>query len=360
MPPGRSGRRFSRTSSQGSLRASLPRRTQTEPSGLILDTTPARFTWSEETPWAWTDEENAATAEWFRTRYGTRAGAAEILRQVHPSIADDPVSIEWWRRYMVLSGSPGAAAAASQRYADTDIRSILPAIHVPVLVLCRPEGRPKVEAMQHYLAERIPGARLLELPGPDIDVWLGDQESVLRAIDSFFAEVRDEAVELERVLATVLFTDIVDSTERVAALGDHGWRELVERHHAAVRALLTRYRGTEVDTAGDGFFATFDGPGRAIRCARAIVDEVRPLGIEVRAGLHTGECEKIAGKVGGITVSIGARVAAAAAPSEVLVSQTVKDLVEGSVLVFEDRGEHELKGVADRWHLYRVVDADRP
>jgi class 3 adenylate cyclase len=167
--------------------------------------------------------------------------------------------------------------------------------------------------------------------------------------------VRHEAAVLERVLATVLFTDIVGSTEKVAELGNAGWRDLVERHHAHVRALLERYRGTEVDTAGDGFFASFDGPARAIRCAHAIVEEVRPLGIEVRAGLHTGECEVIDGKVGGMAVNLGARVGAVAEPSEVLVSQTVKDLVVGSGLAFEDRGEYELKGVDGRWRLYRVV-----
>ena len=240
----------------------------------------------------------------------------------------------------------------------TDIRPILPSIHVPVLVLLRPHARggdPAWVEPARFLAQRIPGARLEELPGHDASLWVGDQALVHRAIDFFLGEVRREASELERVLATVLLTDVVGSTEKAAELGNRGWRELVERHHAAVRALLERYRGTEVDTAGDGFFATFDGPARAIRCARAIVEEVRPLGIEVRAGLHTGECETIDGKVGGMAVNIGARVGAAAEPSEVLVSQTVKDLVVGSGLVFEDRGEHELKGVQDSWRLYRVV-----
>jgi class 3 adenylate cyclase len=325
--------------------------------GLVLERTPARFTWSEETPWAWTEEQNEASAEWFRTRWGTRAGAIEQVKRSDPSMADDPGYIDWWHRYMVLSQAPGAAVAASRRYSQTDIRSILPSIHVPVLVLVRPEGRQIWVEMARFLADRIPGALRVELPGRDTSLWVGDQESVLLAIASFLADVDREKQELERVLATVLFTDIVGSTEKAAALGDRAWRELVERHHAAVRALLKRYRGTEVDTAGDGFFATFDGPARAIRCARAIVDEVCSLGIEVRAGLHTGECETIAGKVGGTGVNIGARVVAAAAPSEVLVSQTVKDLVAGSGLAFEDRGEHELKGVADPWRLYRVVDA---
>ncbi len=173
-------------------------------------------------------------------------------------------------------------------------------------------------------------------------------------MERFVASIRDDEAELDRVLATVLFTDVVGSTEAAARLGDRAWREVLERHHAAVRGLLARYRGTEVDTAGDGFMATFDGPARAIRCATAIVAAVLPLGLEVRAGLHTGEVETIDGKVGGLAVNIGARVGAMAGPSEVLVSQTVRDLVAGSGLMFVDRGEHELKGVPDRWRLYRV------
>ncbi len=177
---------------------------------------------------------------------------------------------------------------------------------------------------------------------------------VLSAIDSFLAELRRESAELQTVLATVLFTDIVGSTEKLAQLGDASWRALVERHHAAVRALLERFRGTEIDTAGDGFFASFDGPARAIRCAQAVIEQVKSLGIEVRTGLHTGECEVIDGKVGGMAVNIGARVGATARPSEVL-AQTVKDLVAGSGLAFEDRGEHRLRGIDDPWRLYRVV-----
>jgi class 3 adenylate cyclase len=263
---------------------------------------------------------------------------------------------------VAIDRNTGAAYVASngngvlKKYTLTDVRGILSSIHVPALVLVRPEhSDPSWLPGASHLTERIPGARLLELDGQDLSLWIGDQEAVLRAIDTFLADVTREEAELERVLATVLFTDIVGSTRTAAELGDSGWRELVERHHAHVRALLERFRGTEVDTAGDGFFATFDGPARAIRCAQAIVHEVRPLGIEVRAGLHTGECETIDGKVGGMAVNIGARVGAVAEPSEVLVSQTVKDLVVGSGLEFEDRGEHELKGVADRWRLYRAV-----
>ena len=193
------------------------------------------------------------------------------------------------------------------------------------------------------------------MPGVDHFFFVGDQDQLLDEVERFVASVRDEEAELDRVLATVMFTDIVGSTARTSALGDRGWRELVERHHGVVRALLGRFRGREVDTAGDGFFATFDGPARGVRCARAIGGAVRDLGIEVRAGVHTGQVETIAGKVGGIAVNVGARIAALAAPSEVLVSSTVRDLVSGSELTFEDAGEHQLKGVPDRWHLYRAI-----
>ena len=185
--------------------------------------------------------------------------------------------------------------------------------------------------------------------------YLGDQDSVTREIERFVRSVRDEEAVLDRVLATVMFTDIVGSTEVAARLGDAGWRDLVERHHAAVRSLLGRYRGTEVDTAGDGFFATFDGPARAVKCAGSIVEAVKSLGIEVRAGVHTGEVETVAGKAGGLAVVIGSRIGSFAGPSEVMASQTVKDLTAGSGIAFADAGERELKGVPDRWQLYRVV-----
>jgi class 3 adenylate cyclase len=206
-----------------------------------------------------------------------------------------------------------------------------------------------------YLAGRIPGARLAGVPGIAPVVWIEDPNAYVAAIEKFLSSVRAEEAELDRILATVLFTDIVGSTAKAADLGDRGWRDLVQRHHATVRALLARYRGKEVDTAGDGFFASFDGPARAVRCAGAIIDAVRPLGIEIRAGVHTGECNVIDGKIGGMAVHIGARVGSLAAPSEILVSQTVKDLVAGSGLAFEDVGEHELKGVPDCWRLHRVV-----
>jgi class 3 adenylate cyclase len=232
------------------------------------------------------------------------------------------------------------------------VRDVLPAIHVPTLILHRKGDSPEDN---RYLAEHIPGAEYIPLEGDEHVPYLGDQDSVTREIERFVRSVRDEEAVLDRVLASVMFTDIVGSTETAARLGDKGWRDVVERHHAAVRSLLGRYRGTEVDTAGDGFFATFDGPARAVKCAGSIVEAVKPLGIEVRAGVHTGEVESVAGKAGGIAVAIGSRIGSFAGPSQVLASQTVKDLTAGSGIAFADAGEHELKGVPDRWRLYRVV-----
>jgi class 3 adenylate cyclase len=241
---------------------------------------------------------------------------------------------------------------------EIDARHVLDAIRVPTLVLYRNGDAANVVGGSRYLAERIAGARHVELPGADHALHAGDPEPPLREIQSFLTEVWEERAwedeEHDRVLATVLFTDIVGSTARAAELGDARWRELIQAHHGLIRRQLVRFRGTEIDTAGDGFFASFDGPARAIRCARAITEGVRELGIEIRAGLHTGECERIDRKVGGIAVSIGARVAAEAGPGEVLVSSTVKDLVAGSGIEFRDRGVAELKGVPGEWRLFAV------
>jgi class 3 adenylate cyclase len=237
---------------------------------------------------------------------------------------------------------------------EVDARDLLPIIGVPTLVIHR-AGDILVEAGHgRYLAEHIPGARYAEFPGEDHWPWLGDAESVLGEIEEFLTGARRER-EPDRVLATVLFTDIVGSTERAAALGDHRWRTLLDEHDRLVRRELTRFRGHEVKTTGDGFLATFDGPARGIRCAAAIRDGVRAMGVEVRSGLHTGEVEARDDDVGGIAVHIGARVAAVAGPSEVVVSSTVKDIVAGAGIIFEDRGEHLLKGVPGPWHLFSVA-----
>jgi class 3 adenylate cyclase len=288
--------------------------------------------------------------------WGTREHAAQEMRTWGaPTRADDEPAVAWLANYLRNAASPGAAMALSRMNRGIDVRPALPAIHVPTLALAR-EGDLAFPAEEtRWLAERIHGARFASFPGVDHFFWEGDQEQLLGEIERFVAEVRDQEADLDRVLATVMFTDIVGSTAKAAELGDRGWRELVERHHGAVRALLGRFRGTEIDTAGDGFFATFDGPARAVRCAQAIGDAMHDLDLEIRAGVHTGEVETIAGKVGGIAVNVGARIAALAGPSEVLVSSTVKDLVSGSGLAFEDAGEHELKGIPDRWRLYRVV-----
>ncbi len=244
---------------------------------------------------------------------------------------------------------------------EIDVRHVLSAIRVPTLVLYRSGDAPSIVGGSRYLAEHIPGARHVELPGFDHAIFAGDPEPPLREIEGFLAEVWEERAweedEPERVLATVLFTDIVGSTAKAAELDDARWRELIQAHQGLIRRQLVRFRGTELDTAGDGFFASFDGPARAIRCACAITEGVRELGLELRAGLHTGECERIDRKVGGIAVSIGARVAAEAGPGEVLVSSTVRDLVAGSGIEFRDRGVAELKGVPGEWRLFAVESA---
>lgn len=264
---------------------------------------------------------------------------------------------EWFARYARSSVTPGAMAAEVSKYLDADVTSVLPTIRVPALVLVDTDRFYEVlPDTGRYVADKIPGAQVVEhsSKGGHHFHWYARGEEIVAEIGRFLTQLREEEASFERVLATVLFTDIVGSTERAAELGDRRWRELIERHHQVVRTLLSRFRGTEMDTAGDGFFAAFDGPARAVRCALAIVAAVHPLAIEVRAGLHTGEVEQIDGKIGGVAVSIGARIAAMAAPSEVLVSQTIRDLVAGTDLAFEDRGCHELKGVPGEWRVFAV------
>jgi class 3 adenylate cyclase len=273
-----------------------------------------------------------------------------------PSLIDDQRFRTWWSDYLRMSASPGAALALTRMNGDIDVRPALETIAVPTLVVHRTGDRSLPVEGARYLADRIRGATLAELPGDDHLPFVGDQDAILDEIEEFLTGVR-RSVETDRVLATVLFTDIVGSTKRAVQLGDREWRDLLDSHHRAVRRELDRWRGTEVDTAGDGFLATFDGPARAIRCACAIRDAVRGLGLEIRAGLHTGECEVHGETVAGIAVHIGARVAALAGPGEVLVSSTVKDLVAGSGIEFDEHGEYELKGVPGRWRLYSVADA---
>jgi pimeloyl-ACP methyl ester carboxylesterase/class 3 adenylate cyclase len=291
-------------------------------------------------------------------RWGTDAYADEFLELAAPSLAHDADVKRWWRRYLRSCASPSEVVALSLSNLGLDTRSILPSIRVPTLVLHRERERIFSVEDARYLAEHVPGAEYVELPGED-HAWFVDPEQSASEVERFLTGIWDrgewDEVESDRVLATVLFTDIVGSTARAAEIGDARWREVLEDHHARVRRQLVRFRGRELDTAGDGFFASFDGPARAIRCASAITESVRELGLEVRAGLHTGECEVVDGKVAGIAVSIGARVAAQAQPGEVLVSGTVRDLVAGSGIAFDDRGAAELKGVPGEWRLFAVV-----
>jgi class 3 adenylate cyclase len=236
-----------------------------------------------------------------------------------------------------------------------DVRDVLPTIRVPTIVMHRTEDRDANVEEGRYIAAHIPGARFVEFPGGDHAWWTQDRDAILDEIEELVTGVRP-APRPDRVLTTVLFTDIVRSTERIGELGDHGWADLLSRHNAAVRRELERCRGHEINTTGDGFLAAFDGPARAIRSAVAIRDAVRSLGIEIRTGVHTGECELLGAELAGIAVHTGARISALAGPGEVLVSATVRDLVSGSGILFEDRGEHELKGVGAR-RIYSVVDA---
>ncbi len=267
--------------------------------------------------------------------------------------APDDAFIRWQAKMSRFGATPGSMASLSRMWFETDVRDILPTIRVPTLVLSTEAGWAGAGPAA-YVAERIPGARVATIAGID-PLTVDDPEPFVSAIESFLVSVREEQAQLDRVLATVLFTDIVGSTEAIATLGDREWARLVERHHSVIRALLDRYHGAEMDTAGDGFFATFDGPGRAIRCALAIRDAVKSLGVEIRTGLHTGEVETIGAKVGGIAVSVGARICALARPSEVLVSGTVRDLVAGSSFSFTERGEQELRGVPGTWRLFAVT-----
>jgi pimeloyl-ACP methyl ester carboxylesterase len=270
-----------------------------------------------------------------------------------PSVADSETARRDWASFLRVSASPGAAVATLRMAREIDAREVLPVIRVPTLILHRTGERIVRVEQARYMAQRIPGAKLVEFPGVDHLAWVGDQNAILDEVQQFLTGER-YVPEPDRVLSTVLFTDIVGSTQKAVELGDGRWRALLEEHHRLVRAELTRFRGREIDTAGDGFLASFDAPARAIRCACAVRDAVRPLGVEIRAGLHTGECEVMGEKVGGIAVHIGARVAALADPGEVWVSATVRDLVAGSGLRFQDRNARELKGIPGEWRLFAV------
>ncbi len=311
----------------------------------------------EDYPWGFSRDEREAFIRREDAHIGTQEWIDEALRGLAPTTAQDESVKRWWRRWVQTSASPGAIQALRGMNSEIDVRHVLPAIRVPTLVLHRVGDEDTLIDEGRYLARRIPGAEMVELSGIDHGWWVNSVQ-IADEIQRFIGGLRDrgewDVIESHRVLATVLFTDIVGSTEKLAELGDRGWRDVLERHHTLVRRQLARFSGREIDTAGDGFFASFDGPARAIRCAEAIADGVRELGLEVRAGLHTGECEIVDGKMSGIAVHIGARVAAEAAAGEVLVSSTVRDIVAGSGLSFGDERVVELKGVPGQWRLYPV------
>lgn len=298
------------------------------------------------------EDDRARAAERIRherERWGERGYLEDMARALNPQWADNEEYLQRMVEHQWLTASPATIVEFRRMQLELDISDVLPTIRVPTLVL----GKPATPWSTTEVAAAIPGAEHLELPGQGFAFWENDLG--LDAVDGFLAGASPRQVP-DSVLATVLFTDLVGSTERAATLGDRRWRDVLEEHHTDVRRELERYRGVEVDTAGDGFFCRFEGPARAIACASAIVDDARRLELDVRAGVHTGECEVLGQKISGISVVTGARISSRARAGEVLVSSTVKDLVAGSGLVFEDRGEHELKGVPGRWRLYAVAD----
>jgi class 3 adenylate cyclase len=281
-------------------------------------------------------------------------GEARTVPIMVPSVAHDERILAWFRRYERLSATPNVAAAMQDWTLSLDIGELLAAVHVPTLVLHRRDILTLPLDAVRRSASLVPGGKYVEMPGADLYPIFGDCDAVIAEIEEFLTGTRS-APDTDRVLATVMFTDIVDSTARAAALGDRQWRDLLTAHHTEIRRLLAQFGGVEVNTTGDGFLATFDGPARAVRCAVAITDAVRALGLEVRAGIHTGEIERTANDISGVAVHVGARVSALATASEVLVTSTVKDLVLGSGLEFEARGTHTLKGVPGEWTLFAVI-----
>jgi class 3 adenylate cyclase len=308
----------------------------------------AKRLWSPDYPWAPKPDDREREIEVLERNWSSRMD----LDQLAPS--EDDAFKERLATYFRRSASPGAAVALMRMNTQLDVRDVLPSIQAPTLILHRADDRDVKVEEGRWIATQIPGAKFVELPGDSHTLWAGDTDGIIDQVEQFLTGAR-RGPEPDRVLTTVLFTDIVGSTERAGKLGDRRWRELLDLHHLLVREQLERYHGQEVDTAGDGFLATFDGPARAIRCASAIENGVGALGLQIKAGVHTGECELFGDKVAGLAVHTGARIASLALPGEVLVSQTVKDLVAGSGIEFDDRGAHELKGVPGEWRLYAVA-----
>jgi class 3 adenylate cyclase/pimeloyl-ACP methyl ester carboxylesterase len=321
------------------------------PRALVWWEPMARYGWAPDYPWGVTEEERELERDylglWGTDDYAKvhaeeeESGGNPLAPEVMPFVA----------MHSRNTCTPDVALKMNDMWYETDVRGVLDAVNVPTLLLVHEERTDSVEGAEH-IASRMPAAEVRRMPGlawtiEELPVWVEEIRG--------FIGMAPPSIQTDTVLSTVLFTDIVGSTERQASLGDRAWKDLISKHHSVVREALNRWHGAENDTAGDGFYATFEGPARAVRCAQDIAQGVRDLDIEIRAGIHTGECELIEGKPGGITVTTGARIAAKAGPSEVLVSQTVRDLVAGSGLIFEDAGDHDLKGVPDRWRLYRIV-----
>jgi pimeloyl-ACP methyl ester carboxylesterase len=325
--------------------ATYPERT----SALVIIGGYARRIWDNDYPWGIKPEQRRAFLDEIKKDWGGPVGLAERA----PSMAHDERFRRWWATYLRMGASPGAVLALTEMNSQIDVRQVLPAIRVPTLILHRTGDLTLAVEQGRYMAEKVPGAQFVELPGDDHLPFVGDQDALIDEVEEFLTGVRP-AHEPDRVLATVMFTDIVGSTERVRILGDRAWRDLLESHDAMVRKHLERYRGREVTTTGDGFLATFDGPARAIRCACEIAGDLRAIGIEIKAGVHTGECEVRGEDIRGIAIHIAARVAELANPGEVLASGTVRDLVAGSGIEFQDRGAHTLKGISDEWRLFAI------
>lgn len=319
---------------------------------LIVHGGTARSTWAPDYPWATPAEDLVVSAFELLQPHLAEVGDLEVWS---PSLVGNEQEVAFEKRFRRYAASPGAMEKMFAMFLDVDVRDVLPTVHVPTLVLHRRGDRVVNRRAGRFIAEHIPGAHYVELPGQDHMPWIGDADRVIDEISTFLTGAPRPA-EPDRVLATVMFTDICGSTERAAEVGDAAWKELLGRHDALVREQLTRFKGREIKALGDGFLATFDGPARAVRCGLAIRDTVRALDLEVRVGVHTGECEVMGADIGGIAVNIASRIGDIAEASEVLVSRTVKDLVAGSGLAFDERGRHTLRGVPDEWDLLAAAE----
>jgi pimeloyl-ACP methyl ester carboxylesterase len=323
--------------------------------GLVLFAASASGKQQVDYEGQWSEEEWDSYLDLVRTSYGTEEFAKATLEMFIPSHVDDGRVTSWWTRWWRLSTSRNGNLEIERINREIDIRATIEAIDVPTLILHRTDDRIEPVDGSRWIASKMPAAAFVELAGGDHIPWAGDQDAVTDRLEAFVRQLRGSADVADRVLATVLFTDIVESTQKAATLGDAAWKAILARHDEFARREVERFRGRYVNTTGDGLLATFDGPARAVRCAQAIAEATKPLGLEVRAGCHTGEIELEGDDIRGLAVHIGARVATNANASEIWVSSTVKDLTAGSGLVFEDMGEHVLKGVPDQWHLFKVV-----